>query len=160
MGPRFRSSWWPNACISIGPPARRSRCRRTSFTPSGSRSTTILIFAGSLIFCAELDRVGPAQADCVVTSFVAPSASNSPSSKPHIRPAFLLRTSHRPAGINDTWKICKSADGPFAGPMVRLRLAPAESPIELLKLLHQLSAVGSLVSSANPPFYGDDQASS
>jgi thiaminase/transcriptional activator TenA len=64
MRPRFPSSWWPNGCISLGFLARRSRCRTTSFKPSGSRCTTILIFAGSLIFCArELDRIGPAQAD-------------------------------------------------------------------------------------------------
>src|SRR5437899_1756031 len=42
---RFRSSSWPSGSISIGPPARRSRCRTTSCMPSGSRCTTIRVFA-------------------------------------------------------------------------------------------------------------------
>jgi thiaminase (transcriptional activator TenA) len=44
-------------------PARRSRYRTTSCTPSGSCSTTIRIFATSSVSSARsLDRVGPAQA--------------------------------------------------------------------------------------------------
>jgi len=39
--------------ISTGPPARRSRCRTISCTPSGSRCTTTRIFAASSISCAR-----------------------------------------------------------------------------------------------------------
>src|SRR5271168_3410309 len=45
MPPRFRSSSWPSGSISTGPPARRSRCRTTSCTPSGSHCTTTRLFA-------------------------------------------------------------------------------------------------------------------
>jgi hypothetical protein len=51
--PRFRSSSWPSGCISTGPPERRSRCRATPCTPSGSCCTTIRIFAASSISCAR-----------------------------------------------------------------------------------------------------------
>jgi hypothetical protein len=40
----------------------------------------------------ELDRLGPAHADCAATSFLALLRSNSPSSKPPIRSEFRLRT--------------------------------------------------------------------
>jgi hypothetical protein len=53
MRPPFRSSWWPNGCISIGPLGRRSRCQTTSYTRSGSRCTTIRILLGSSISCAR-----------------------------------------------------------------------------------------------------------
>src|SRR6202521_4341612 len=45
MPPRFRSSPLPSGSISTGPPTRRRYCRTTSYTPSGSRCTTIRIFA-------------------------------------------------------------------------------------------------------------------
>jgi hypothetical protein len=89
MRPRFRSSWWPNGCISIGPPARRSRCRTTSYTRSGSRCTTILIFVGSSISCARSWTVSARQTQiCAATSFLALWRSNSPFSKPPMRAEF------------------------------------------------------------------------
>src|SRR6516162_9080805 len=87
MRSRFRSSWWPNGCISIGLPARRSRCRTTSYTPSGSRYTTIRIFVGSSISCARSWTESARRTQiCAATSFLALSRSNSPFSKPPIRP--------------------------------------------------------------------------
>jgi hypothetical protein len=86
---RFRSSWWPNGCISIGLPVRRSRCRITSYTRSGSRCTTIRIFAGSSISCARSWTVSARRTQiCAATSFLALWRSNSPFSKPPIRPEF------------------------------------------------------------------------
>ena len=87
MRTRFRSSWWPNGCISIGPPARHSRYRTTSYTPSGSRCTTLRIFVGSSLSCARSWTVSARGAQiCAATSFLALSRSNSPFSKPPIRP--------------------------------------------------------------------------
>ena len=120
---RFRSSLWPNGSISIGPPEHRSRCRTTSYTPSGSRCTTIPIFGGSLVFCvrnwialARLRRV------CVATSVIALSASNFLSLKPPIRLEFLLRISALFRQNKRTWKIhgcnrlsCQGADGRLRG---------------------------------------------
>jgi hypothetical protein len=63
MPPRFRSSSWPNGSISTGPPARRSRCRSISCTPSGTASA-------------------PRKRICAATFSSGPSPSNSPSSKP------------------------------------------------------------------------------
>jgi len=54
----------------------------------------------------ELDRVGPAHADCAATSFFALSRSNSPFSKPPIRPEFFLRNLRHPSGgISGTCEI-------------------------------------------------------
>src|SRR5215813_1759023 len=104
--PRFPSSWWPNGCISIGPPARRSRCRTTSYTPSGSRCTTIRIFVGSSISCARNSTVS---ARCTkiyaATCFLALWRSNSPFSKPPIRSEFLPKNlRQRSGGISGTWE--------------------------------------------------------
>jgi hypothetical protein len=52
--------------ISIGPPARRSRCRTTSYTRSGSRCTTIRIFVGLSISCARSWTVGEASQPIVI----------------------------------------------------------------------------------------------
>src|SRR6516225_3164633 len=104
MRSRFRSSRWPNGCISIGLPARRSRCRTTSYTPSGSRYTTIRIFVGSSISCARSWTVSARRTQiCAATSFLALSRSNSPFSTPPIRPEFFLRNlRHRSGGISGT----------------------------------------------------------
>ena len=83
MPPRFRSSSWPNGSISTGPPARRSRCRSISCTPSGSRYTTIRGFAASSISCARSwTASAPHKRICAATFSSGPSPSNSPSSKP------------------------------------------------------------------------------
>ena len=76
---------WPSGSISTGPPARRSRCRRTSCMPSGSCCTTIRIFAASSIFCARSwTGSAPRRRICAATSSAGPSPSNFPSSKPPI----------------------------------------------------------------------------
>ena len=56
-------AWWPNGCISIGPPAHRSRCQTTSDTRSVLRCTTIRIFVGSSNSCARSWTVLAAHAD-------------------------------------------------------------------------------------------------
>src|SRR3984893_14556914 len=69
--------------ISTGPPARRSRCRSISCTPSGSRCTTIRGFAASSISCARSwTASAPRKRICAATFSSGPSPSNSPSSKP------------------------------------------------------------------------------
>ena len=50
----------------------------------------------------ELDRVGPAHADLCRDFFSRLSRSNSPFSKPPIRPEFSKGPRHRSGGINDT----------------------------------------------------------
>jgi thiaminase (transcriptional activator TenA) len=64
MRPRFRSSWWPNGCISIGPPARRSRCPNNFVHAEWITLHDNSNFRGFVDFLrTELDRVGPAHAD-------------------------------------------------------------------------------------------------
>jgi hypothetical protein len=83
MPPRFLSSSWPSGSISTGPPARRSRYRTTSCTPSGSCCTTIRIFATSSVSCARSwTGSAPRRRICAATFSVALSPSNSPFSKP------------------------------------------------------------------------------
>ena len=63
MPPRSQSSSWPSGSISTGPRARRSRC------PNFVHSEWITLhdnpdFRGFVDFLrAELDRIGPAEAD-------------------------------------------------------------------------------------------------
>jgi hypothetical protein len=65
--------------ISTGPPARRSRSRSISCTPSGSRCTTIRGFAASSIFCARSwTGSAPCKRICAAIFFFGLSPSNSP----------------------------------------------------------------------------------
>jgi hypothetical protein len=76
---------------------------KTSYTPSGSRCTTIRIFVGSSISCARSWTVSARRMQiCAATSFLALSRSNSPFSKPLIRPEYSRGPRHRSGGINDT----------------------------------------------------------
>ena len=65
------------------------RCRPISYTRSGSRCTTIQIFVGSSISCARSWTVSARRTQiCAATSFLALWRSNSPFSKPPMRPEF------------------------------------------------------------------------
>src|SRR5437870_345818 len=75
--------------------SRASRPLPNNFVQrSGSRCTTIRIFVGSSISCARSWTVSARRTRiCAATSFLALWRSNSPFSKPPMRPESLLRTS-------------------------------------------------------------------
>ena len=64
MRPLFRSSWWPNGCISIGPPARPQPLPNNFVHAEWITLHDNPNFRGFVVFLrAELDHVGSAQAD-------------------------------------------------------------------------------------------------